>query len=131
MRVAATRAGTGLQMWFCETRAIRQTLRYQNSNPQEKFHARALRPEPNHAFQMQFEMFELLADGKIKPLPTLSLTLRQQTLETIKRLKLNSPACRRLRRYYMFKYHSKQITTDHLRERAPFVWLEMQRQGWL
>ena len=82
-------------------------------------------------FEMQQEMFQLLVNGKIEPISTLTSDRHRKAVETIERLKLNSPACRRARLYYFNKYVAKQITVDYLRERSPFVWLEMQRQGWL
>jgi uncharacterized protein (TIGR02646 family) len=82
-------------------------------------------------FSMQQNMFQLLVNGEIEPVPNLSAVENQLALKTIIRLKLNSPACRRVRIYYLNKYMTKQITVEYLQERSPFVWLEAKRQGWL
>jgi hypothetical protein len=67
-------------------------------------------------------------NGAILPNPKLGGAARDAALETIKRLKLDSPACRRVRLRYFTKYMAQQITAEYLQEVSPFVYAEMKRQ---
>jgi uncharacterized protein (TIGR02646 family) len=70
-----------------------------------------------------------LMDGKIRPNPNSSDT--RAALQTIKRLKLDSSECNKLRLHYWDKYIRGQIDQAMLQEYSPFVYLEAQRQDQL
>lgn len=72
-----------------------------------------------------------LVDGEIRPNPNLSNTDTRAALDTIQRLKLNHPECKKLRLCYWQKFAAGTITLTELQEKSPFVYLEAQRQGLL
>jgi uncharacterized protein (TIGR02646 family) len=83
-------------------------------------------------FKLQSGTFQLNpVNGAILPNPKLSVAAKHKALETIERLKLDSPACRRVRLRYFTKYMQHQITADYLKEVSPFVYLELKRQNLL
>ncbi len=72
-----------------------------------------------------------LVNGAILVNAKLTASSKTRALETVSRLKLDSPKCRRLRLRYFNKYIQNQIDAAFLREQAPFVYLEMKRQNLL
>ena len=69
-----------------------------------------------------------LVNGAILVNTKLQASSKTKALETISRLKLDSPKCRRLRLRYFNKYIQHQIDAAFLQEQSPFVYLEMKRQ---
>jgi uncharacterized protein (TIGR02646 family) len=81
-------------------------------------------------FTLEPESFELnLGNGGIAPHPRLNVVKRREAKKTIKRLKLDDTECRELRLGFIQAFRIQQITADYLKTQAPFIWLEMQRQG--
>ena len=80
-------------------------------------------------FTLKKGTFQLnLVSGAILVNTKLTIPLKTKALETVSRLKLDSPKCRRLRLRYFDKYIQQQIDAGYLQEQAPFVYLEMKRQ---
>jgi uncharacterized protein (TIGR02646 family) len=80
-------------------------------------------------FELPDSPFELdLASGRISakqgPLAT-------EAQATIKRLRLDDEECRVMRRQYWEEYARREISSDFLKRRSPFVWAEADRQGLL
>jgi hypothetical protein len=83
-------------------------------------------------FTLKKGTFQLnLVNGAILVNTKLATPSKTKALETVSRLKLDSPKCRRLRLRYFTKYIQRQIDAAFLREQAPFVYLEMKRQNLL
>ena len=81
-------------------------------------------------FQVKSGWFELEFVGfQVKPAGTLSSLIRRRVEKTIARLRLNDRECRDLRQYYVVEYEAKQISLTHLTRRAPFIAMELRRQG--
>jgi hypothetical protein len=81
-------------------------------------------------FQVKSGWFELEFVGfQVKPAATLSSLIRGPVEKTIARLRLNDRDCRNLRQYYVVEYEAKQISLTHLTRRAPFIAMELRRQG--
>lgn len=74
-------------------------------------------------FQLEFVGFQ------VKPAATLSSLIRNRVDKTITRLRLNDRECRDLRRYYVVEYEANQISLAHLTRCAPFISMELRRQG--
>jgi hypothetical protein len=55
--------------------------------------------------------------------------MRHRVLDTIHRLKLNDTDCKGLREEYATSYWERHIDLDYLSKRAPFVAMELRRQG--
>ena len=80
-------------------------------------------------FTLKKGTFQLnLISGAILVNTKLTAASKTRALETVSRLKLDSPKCRRLRLRYFNKYIQRQINADFLQEQAPFVYSEMKRQ---
>ena len=75
-------------------------------------------------FALEFVEFQ------VKPGPSAGSRVAEVT-DTIDKLGLNLPECRDARRAYFECYVSGDITRAYLERRAPFIALEMQRQGLL
>ena len=83
-------------------------------------------------FVIEDGLFELnLIDGAIKPQAQVKGLLLDQVKTTIECLGLDEYDCRELRLEYIQDYQNKDITANYLQRKAPFIFLEMQRQGWL
>ena len=83
-------------------------------------------------FTLKKRTFQLnLVSGAILVNTKLTTLSKTKALETVSRLKLDSPKCRRLRLRYFNKYIQNQIDAGYLQEHAPFVYLEMKRQNLL
>jgi hypothetical protein len=81
-------------------------------------------------FQVESGWFELEFVGfQVKPAATLSSLIRDRVEKTITRLRLNDRECQDLRRYYVVEYEAKQISLTYLTRRAPFISMELRRQG--
>jgi hypothetical protein len=81
-------------------------------------------------FQVESGWFELEFVGfQVKPAATLSSMIRDRVEKTIVLLRLNDRECQDLRRYYVTEYEMKQISMVHLTRRAPFIAMELRRQG--
>jgi hypothetical protein len=81
-------------------------------------------------FQVKTGWFELEFVGfQVEPAATLSSLIRRRVEKTIARLRLNDRECRELRRWYVFEYEAKEISLAHLTRRAPFIAVELRRQG--
>jgi len=55
--------------------------------------------------------------------------LEEKVEDTIEKLGLNLPECRRARREYVESYTERHITLKYLQRRAPFIAFELRRQG--
>lgn len=83
-------------------------------------------------FKLCEETFHLeLVTGKIYPNPALDSLSTSKALETIERLDLDDPECRKLRTSQFDDYIRKDINGKYLKRKSPFVWREAQRQGLL
>ncbi len=81
-------------------------------------------------FQVKSGWFELeFVSFQVKPATTLSALIRNRAEKTIARLRLNDRECQDLRRCYVIEYQTKQISLAHLTRRAPFIAMELRRQG--
>lgn len=80
--------------------------------------------------EIQAETFLLnLFTGKIYPNPGLSQDIRDQAQRTIDRLGLDDADCTLDRLQFFDDYRAGKINDVYLRERCPFVWYEVHRQG--
>jgi hypothetical protein len=83
-------------------------------------------------FVLQAKTFELnLINGGIAPGHHLNVVQMKKARATIERLDLDDTECREMRLEYIDEYAKKNISEDYLKRKAPFVWFEVQRQGWL
>jgi hypothetical protein len=81
-------------------------------------------------FRVKSGWFELeLVGFQVKPAATLSSLIRNRVEKTITRLRLNDRECQDLRRLYVEAYEAKEISLTHLTHRAPFISMELRRQG--
>jgi hypothetical protein len=81
-------------------------------------------------FQVKSGWFELeLVSFQVKPAAKLPSLIRDRVEKTITRLRLNARECRELRGNYVMDYETKQISLAHLTRRAPFIAIELRRQG--
>lgn len=77
-------------------------------------------------------MFHLeLVSGRIYPNPDLAPVEQRDVENTIQRLGLDDPGCRRLRVRHYQEYLEGLYTRDFLKRSSPFVWTEGNRQGLL
>lgn len=72
-----------------------------------------------------------LSTGHIYPNPQLEARALRVVEETIERLGLDDPQCRRLRANWYQEYLEHNLPSDYLRKKSPFVWQEAERQGLL
>lgn len=83
-------------------------------------------------FCVKNDWFRLeLLTGRTYPNPSLSLALRDQISNTIKRLDLNKSGIRKTRVCHFQDYIKKHISSIHLQRYSPFVYMEAKRQGLL
>ncbi len=89
-------------------------------------------------FTLEPDLFILrLGSGGLEPHPNLIGEKLKMVQKTIQRLDLDDQECRDKRLEYidgvLLNQKDKEdgITIGHLKRRAPFVWQEMKRQGWL
>lgn len=83
-------------------------------------------------FEIEPDTFVLnLASGEISANPGLPPEVQQAVMDTIRRLKLDSVECNRMRADRYGEYCSRDVSERHLRKESPFVWHEAQRQGLL
>jgi uncharacterized protein (TIGR02646 family) len=83
-------------------------------------------------FVLQVRTFELnLINGGIAPGNQLNVAQAKKARATIERLDLDDAECREVRLEYIDEFTKKNISEDYLKRKAPFVWFEMKRQGWL
>ncbi len=82
-------------------------------------------------FQIQAEWFVLdFPSLLIKPNPNLDTSIKNKIRSTIKRLKLNDDdACVRSRQRWLIPYCKKQYPFEFLKEKAPFIAYELERQN--
>jgi hypothetical protein len=81
-------------------------------------------------FEIETGWFRLeLVGFQVVPEPDLDAGLNQQVNDTIARLALNDEECRALRAQYAVDYWEGLIKLAYLERRAPFVALELRRQG--
>ena len=81
-------------------------------------------------FRVRSGWFEIEFVGfQVKPAAMLSSLIRGRVEKTITRLRLNDRDCQDLRRNYVIEYETKQISFAHLTRRAPFIAMELRRQG--
>jgi hypothetical protein len=81
-------------------------------------------------FQIDTGWFELeLVGFQLLPNATLRPHIRDLVDRTIERLRLNNRECRTLREKYSTEYWEGQISHDFLNRHAPFIALELRRQG--
>jgi len=81
-------------------------------------------------FQIQAGWFELeLVGFQVKPSEALRPRIRERVDRTITRLRLNDKDCRDARESYAVDYWDRQISLAHLARRAPFITIELRRQG--
>src|SRR5208283_4709035 len=74
-------------------------------------------------FELELVGFQLKANDKLQP------NISALVNRTITRLRLNDKQCRDLREYYSAEYWTGRITHEHLQSRAPFIAMELRRQG--
>lgn len=83
-------------------------------------------------FTLAADWFRLeLSTGHICPNPQLEAGSMRMVEVTIERLGLDDGICRDMRARWYQEYLEKQLTSDYLRNKSPFVWSEAQRQGLL
>jgi hypothetical protein len=81
-------------------------------------------------FRIRSGWFELeLVDFQLKPAASLSSHVRTRVERAIARLRLNDRECCRAREEYALDYWTEEIPLSRLERRAPFVALELRRQG--
>ncbi len=81
-------------------------------------------------FKVRSGWFELEFVGfQVKPAAKLSPFILRRVEKTIALLKVNYKQCRNLRRDYVEQYEPQQISLTHLTRRAPFIAMELRRQG--
>lgn len=71
------------------------------------------------------------SNGEIYLAPNLSSAEQEKANITIERLKLNSPRMCRSRMDFFEQYERNNFTSAFLKEQNPFVWVELNRQGYL
>jgi hypothetical protein len=87
-------------------------------------------PDVLDPFEVEDGWFQLdLISFQIRPNPVLDEPLKARIQGTIDRLGLADRECRQLRETYFTEYDKGHIDFDYLHRRAPFVALEIQRQG--
>ena len=80
-------------------------------------------------FTLQSATFQIdFLDGKMFANPNISPTRRAAAQSAIDRLKLSDDDCWAVRLEYFEAYRAGDISSQQLKRRAPFVYLEMQRQ---
>ena len=78
------------------------------------------------------DLFRLqLSSGHIYPNPNLDARPMRLVEETIERLGLDDPQCRELRARWYQDYLEHNLPSVYLKDKAPFVWAEANRQGLL
>lgn len=78
------------------------------------------------------DLFRLqLSTGHIYPSPALNAAPMRLVEETIERLGLDDPQCRELRARWYQDYLEHKLPSVYLKSKAPFVWVEADRQGLL
>ena len=81
-------------------------------------------------FTLPLGTFRLaLSTCEIKPTAPEGSWERQTADATLQRLGLNDQDCCDLRKYYLRRYQDGRISAEFLRERVPFVYQEVVRQG--
>lgn len=81
-------------------------------------------------FEVENGWFQLdLAGFQVVPSPDLEVALTNKVEDTITRLDLNDRDCRELRSQYAADYWEDLIKLPYLERRAPFVAMELRRQG--
>ena len=81
-------------------------------------------------FRVKSGWFELdLVDFQLRPATTVSPHIRTRVESAITRLRLNDRECRGVREEYASSYWAREIPLSRLERRAPFVALELRRQG--
>ena len=66
----------------------------------------------------------------VVPNPEQPAQIRDQVQATIDQLRLNDAECVQLREQYLGDYAHEDISSAYLRRRAPFLAMELDRQGW-
>ncbi len=66
---------------------------------------------------------------QVRPGNELRQSLRERVEATIFQLRLNDRTCRNLRETYACDYWAGDISFNYLSRRAPFIALELERQG--
>lgn len=80
-------------------------------------------------FDIKPDMFLLeLVSGRIYPNPALPPAEKREVEDTIKRLGLDDPLCRKTRVEHYEEYVKGSYNDVHLKKRSPFVWHEAKRQ---
>ena len=83
-------------------------------------------------FLLAPDLFRLqLSTGHIYANPTLDAAPMRIVEETIERLGLDDPQCREMRARWYQDYLEHQLPADYLKNKAPFIWVEANRQGLL
>lgn len=81
-------------------------------------------------FEVQHGWFTIEFIGfQVIPGEGVSRVITAQVAATIQRLRLNEVDCRRHREEYAVSYWEHHISLDYLSRRAPFVAMELRRQG--
>ena len=94
-----------------------------------------------HRFDDVLDPFELAANtfelnpvnGEISPAARLTETdpVRGLAQATIQRLALNAEETKAMRAAHVSDHMAGHVSAAHLRRHSPFVWQELDRQGWL
>ncbi len=83
-------------------------------------------------FQVEPGWFELdLVGMQVRASGTVSPNIRDRLERTIERLRLNENDCRAARRVYFENHIDQSISYAYLCRRAPFLAMEIRRQGFL
>lgn len=83
-------------------------------------------------FYLSPGLFRLqLSTGRIYPNPELEAKPMRVVEETIERLGLDDPQCRKVRTDWYQEYLEYELPSDYLKRKSPFVWHEANRQGLL
>ena len=83
-------------------------------------------------FEIQPDTFLLnLASGEIRPNPSLPREVTTRAEDTVKRLELNDPECKKMRTDHYTDFLNQDVSANWLERKSPFVWYEAKRQGLL
>ena len=83
-------------------------------------------------FEIEPDTFLLnLASGEIRPNPILPPGVAAKAEDTIKRLELNDPECKKMRTDHYTDVLQNVVSPNWLERKSPFVWYEAKRQGLL
>ncbi len=81
-------------------------------------------------FQIQNGWFEIdFTTGRVKANQDIDLQIQNQVKQTIKRLRLNDMRSKKQRIQFLDRWLAKKINLEVVKEDAPFIYMEILRQG--